>query len=327
MATMLSYCLLCTLFSIVARGAKYDRSTAVGNQSDFSSVVPLTISNWGLTGQIEIGTPAQHLDVRFDLETSAVILNSTGHYNSSASTSFTNMDQSLWMELDDGSQSELWLGNETFDIGGTNFGNVPFWQLGEFSPPRYGDSLAFNGSAGVFGLDFGSWQGLEYPSFMWTVKKYLPGEWVYTIDLYRTWNNGTCRFGSIDSSEHHGTIGWANIGWATELFQAVNLTIISAGNRTSPENVWLAFLSNDLSLVWPRDVLDWYFNGTGATWSSNDQTYRYPCNITLPDVTFGFGNGTFRIPGSYLPYQRDANSKAFDRPGNNVVLPFFYYYG
>lgn len=110
---------------------------------------------------------------------------------------------------------------------------------------------------------------------------------------------------------------------------AVNLSIISAGDRTGPK-AWLAFLSNDLTLVWPRDVLDWYFNGTNATWSSADQTYRYSCNTTLPDVMFGFGNGTFRIPGSYLPYQRDANSRTCTTiitvPANSTD-PFSYTFG
>jgi hypothetical protein len=155
-------------------------------------------------------------------------------------------------------------------------------------------------------------------------------EWVFTLDLYRAWNNGTCRFGSIDSSEYRGNIGWSS--WKNDLFEveAVNLTIISAGNRTSPHRAWPAFLSNDLSLVWPKDVLDWYFNGIDATWSSVDQTYRYPCNITLPDVIFGFGNGTFRIPGSYLPYQRDFGSKTCTTiitvPANSTDI-FSYTFG
>lgn len=41
------------------------------------------------------------------------------------------------------------------------------------------------------------------------------------------------------------------------------------------------------------------------SWSAADNTYRYSCNTNLPDFTFGIRNGTFIIPSTYMPYQRD----------------------
>jgi hypothetical protein len=76
-----------------------------------------------------------------------------------------------------------------------------------------------------------------------------------------------------------------------------------------PISTWSAAVSTEeQSLVWPQRLLDWYFTGIDATWSVADNTYRYPCNATLPDFTFGLGNGTFTIPGTYMPYQRDVTS-------------------
>uniref|UniRef100_A0A093VGA3 Podosporapepsin n=1 Tax=Talaromyces marneffei PM1 TaxID=1077442 RepID=A0A093VGA3_TALMA len=104
--------------------------------------------------------------------------------------------------------------------------------------------------------------------------------------------------------EYSGDIAWTEQNsdrWT------VNLTMISAGDRINPPDPqWSAAVATeDLSLSWPQYLLDWYFQGINATWSAFDKTYRYPCNITLPDFVFAVGNGTFRVPGSYLPYQRD----------------------
>jgi hypothetical protein len=108
-----------------------------------------------------------------------MILNSTGHYNSSASTSFTDVDKYICIELDDGSYPLVWLGNETFNIGGTSFSDMSFLQLGEFSLPRAPNSVVFSGLAGIFGLNFIASQSFEFsynPSFIWAVRKYLLGE-------------------------------------------------------------------------------------------------------------------------------------------------------
>jgi hypothetical protein len=186
--------MLWTLLFVVVLGAE-------DKQANFSSIVPLTISDiWGyvasaacddsanvsatnrLNGQIEIGTPGQPLDVRFDLESSSIALNATGHYNSSASSSFIDMDASIWMGFDDGSSAQVWLGNESFDIGGMSFHNVPFLRIGEFLPSADRDTFdtyAFGGSAGTLGLNFFASQGFEFaydPSFMWAIKRYLPGK-------------------------------------------------------------------------------------------------------------------------------------------------------
>jgi hypothetical protein len=126
------------------------------------------------------------------------------------------------------------------------------------------------------------------------------------IDSYRAWNNGTLCFGAVESP---GAIAWAerNTGHAS---WSINLTAISAGNRTNPPvTTWSATVSTeDLSLTWPQQLLDWYFKGINFTWSPSDNTYRYPYNKTLPNVIYTLGNGTFTIPGSHMPYQRDKNS-------------------
>lgn len=131
-------------------------------------------------------------------------------------------------------------------------------------------------------------------------------EWKCTLDSSREWQNGTWIFGSLESMDARADIAWAdrNVGQPT---WSVNITAISAGSRKNPPiNTWSATVSTtEPSLVWPQKLLDWYFTGVDSTWSAFDNTYRYPCNVALPDFTFGIGNGTFTIPGTYMPYQRD----------------------
>jgi hypothetical protein len=70
---------------------------------------------------------------------------------------------------------------------------------------------------------------------------------------------------------------------------------------------WTAKIASaDQSLTWPQSLLDWYFEAIPSSiWSPADQTYRYSCNETLPDFVFSIGNGTFTIPGTYLPYKKN----------------------
>jgi hypothetical protein len=105
-------------------------------------------------------------------------------------------------------------------------------------------------------------------------------EWKCTLDPSRQWQNGTWTFGSLEGEHNHADIA-------------------RAGSECC---------SAEKSLVWPQKLVDWYFSGIDSTWSAFDNTYRYPCNATLPDFTFGIGNGTFTIPGTYMPYQRDPTS-------------------
>lgn len=131
-------------------------------------------------------------------------------------------------------------------------------------------------------------------------------EWKCSIDLFREWNNGTWTLGLPDDFGNAADIAWVmrNDNQPT---WSVNITAISAGKMgTPPISTWSATISTqEQSLVWPQKLLDWYFTGIDAAWSAADNTYRYSCNANLPDFTFSIGNGTFIIPGTYMPYQRD----------------------
>lgn len=277
-----------------------------------------------MIGLVEIGTPGQPLAMQFDIRFDGVIVQSINEtseaagalrynmYHSSTATSDADTITNLYLQdLADGDEViySAWL--ENFNIGGVLFPGVLFGQLHDYYPASSDGHLVFNGASGYFGL-----QHLEVEdSFMSSIRGQLPRkapsclcdfrslteeDWVCTIDGYRVSQNGTLRFGSIDSAEYSGDIGWTkqnSIRWT------MNLTMISAGDRINPPDPqWSAAVATeDLSLSWPQHLLDWYFQDIDATWSALDKTYRYPCNITLPDFVFCGGKRNVQSPWFISP--------------------------
>ncbi|EED23136.1 hypothetical protein TSTA_065890 [Talaromyces stipitatus ATCC 10500] len=180
-------------------------------------------------------------------------------------------------------------GIETFNIGGKLYSDIAFGQLEQYYQNMSGQAIPFGGASGIIGLNYNSMQQPGFPSFMSAMKYQLTGtsqfkacrehsltsrlEWKCTLDSSRKWQNGTWIFGSLESMDDRADIEWADRNVDQPAWR-VNITAISAGSVDS-------------------------------TWSAFDNTYRYPYNATLPDFTFGIGNGTFTIPGTYMPYQRD----------------------
>ncbi|CRG92898.1 Penicillopepsin [Talaromyces islandicus] len=298
----------------VSIGAWSDEALEKRSQT---SSIGLTIGNDGIVGQIQIGTPGQSMDVQFDSTFNGVMVQSDGEepiigggfqYNHSISTTFRDTQDFAYVEgIGEGAVAVAFAGNETVDIGGTLFSEVPFGEMFQYNRLTSGRLMPFNGASGVIGLGYKPVQGSGQSSFMYAIKDQLQG-WVCTLDSYRAWNNGTLTIGATPSLQYADEIAWVDRNPRDDGIWSINITAVSSGGKIDPSvTSWSASVSTEVvSLVWPQRLLDWYFAGiSGAAWSPNDVTYRYPCNTTLPDFQFALGNGTFTIPGSYLPYQRD----------------------
>ncbi|OKL55227.1 hypothetical protein UA08_09504 [Talaromyces atroroseus] len=304
------------------------------------SSVPITIGNNGLIGLIEIGSPGQMMDVQFDTTFNGVMVQSTLDesiigagltYNRSDSASYNvslpwNIMGGLMTEytqkFDNDAYAIAYPGKETFNIGGTLYSGIPFGQLIQYYQKTSGQIMPFGGASGIIGLNYGSEQQPGIQSFMFAIHDQLSGkpqfkalgdhaftlslEWKCALDSSRAWKNGTWTFGSLESLGNRDSIAWADRNFYPPTW-SINITAISAGTRKDPPiTTWSATVATEeQSLIWPQKLLDWYFADIDSTWSPADNTYRYPCNATLPDFTFGIGNGTFTIPSTYMPYQRD----------------------
>ncbi|KUL81409.1 hypothetical protein ZTR_10081 [Talaromyces verruculosus] len=320
--------------STVTRGVAFTIPTNPG------SSVSIDLGIDGPVGIIEIGSPGQTIDVQFDTTFNGVLVRSTREnpadvngslvYNSSDSTSWDHIDNSVTnpytQQFQDGAYAVAFAGTETFNIGGTLYSNIGFGQLVQYNQNTSGQASPFGGARGIIGLSYDSLEPL-LPNFMSAIAGQLT-EWKCTLDSSRQWQNGTWTFGSLESEDNHADIAWADRNVAQPTW-SINISAISAGSRKNPPiSTWSATVSTaEQSLVWPQKLLDWYFSGIDSTWSAFDNTYRYPCNATLPDFTFGIGNGTFTIPGTYMPYQRDPTSTTCISiiTGNNSTEPSHEY--
>ncbi|EED22722.1 DNA-directed RNA polymerase II subunit RPB1, putative [Talaromyces stipitatus ATCC 10500] len=297
---------------------KHRRWLGSTNSSVSGSEVHLTMGRSGssLIGLVEIGTPGQSVYVQFDTAFDETVIQPVSQvnpvigtgvgYDYSSSTSFipiTGINDSLFDVSTGVVLTET--ANETFNIGGRLYTDVTFGLLQDFSSYPSGQAMPFNGAAGVIGLSRDS-------ELMYDLKNHLGDtEWVCALDSYRLGKNGTWSFGNI---RHKGDIAWTEAsppGQFGSSWWSINVTAISAAGRKRLPLKWTAVVaSEEQSLVWPQSLLDWYFEAIPSSiWSPQDRTYRYPCNQTLPDFVFSIGNGTFTIPGTYLPYQKDKNGK------------------
>ncbi|KAF3404142.1 hypothetical protein DPV78_003412 [Talaromyces pinophilus] len=296
---------------------------AIAIPTNPGSSVPIDIGIDGPMGIIEIGSPGQTIDVQFDTTFNGVLIRSTREnltgidgilvYNSSNSQSwgyiYNSITENTYTQtLESDAYAVAFANTETFNIGGVLYSDIPFGELEQYYPNTHGPALPFGGTSGIIGLNYNSTTQSLLPSFMYAIRDQLI-EWKCALDSSREWKNGTWMFGSLESLDYGAAIAWAdrNIKQPTWSF---NISAISAGSRTNPPiSTWSATVSTaEQSLVWPQKLLDWYFSGIESTWSAFDNTYRYPCNASLPDFTFGIGNGTFTIPGAYMPYQRNPTS-------------------
>ncbi|KUL81405.1 hypothetical protein ZTR_10264 [Talaromyces verruculosus] len=276
------------------------------------SSVPIDIGIDGPMGIIEIGSPGQTIDVQFDTTFNGVLVRSTREnltdidgilaYNSSESKTwgyiYNSIPENTYTQtLKDNSYAVAFAGMETFNIGGKLYSDIAFGQLEQYYSNTSGQAIPFSGTSGIIGLNYNSMQQHLFPSFMYAIQDQLI-EWKCSLDSSREWRNGTWIFGTLESLDDRAAIAWADRN-IDQPNWSVNISAISAGSRENPPvSTWSATVSTaEQSLVWPQKLLDWYFSGIDSTWSALDNTYRYPCNASLPNFTFGIGNGTFTIPG------------------------------
>lgn len=138
-----------------------------------------------IVGQIEIGTPGQSMDVQFDSTFNRAMVQTSGEepiigggigYNNSISTTFIRTKDRYTEDFGVGAEAVTITANETFDIGGTLFSEVPFGELFQYKQLTSARLMPFNGASGVIGLGYNPIQSSGQSSFMYAIKDQLQGE-------------------------------------------------------------------------------------------------------------------------------------------------------
>ena len=152
---------------------------------------------------------------------------------------------------------------------------------------------------------------------------------------------GSWDFGHIDSTKYTGTLMIVPVDeqcapsvWTLGAFNAVfpeglmnaNCAVLGRSSTTVKSKPLIRLASNfsyadsgyDL-IDLPNDVTARYYQDVpGFVLDTVSDVYRFPCNTTLPDLTFNIDGGIATVPGKLLNYRADND-------GTNCKTPIHLY--
>jgi hypothetical protein len=125
---------------------------------------------------------------------------------------------------------------------------------------------------------------------------------LFTVDLKKG-AVGSYDFGYIDSTKHTGTISYVPVNTANGFWEFTGSGYaVGSGSFVSTSIDAIADTGTTLLLV-PNSVVSAYYSKvSGASYSSADGGYIFPCTATLPSFTFGAGSYRGTIPGSFINF-------------------------
>ncbi|KAL4722242.1 hypothetical protein ACLX1H_011022 [Fusarium chlamydosporum] len=269
---------------------------------------------------VQIGTPAQTLNLDFDTGSSDLWVFSTetsgssGHdeYNPAKSSTAKKLAGATWsISYGDGSTSSGDVYKDKVSVGGL----VVNSQAVE-SAQRVSDEFEQEtGLDGLMGLAFSAINTVKptkQKTFFDNAISNLQSP-VFTADLKHQ-QPGKYNFGFIDTSAYKGKIGYASVDSSQGFwdFTATGYSIGSASLNRSPID-GIADTGTTLLLLPDAVASAYYAKVSGARYDSNQGGYTFRCSSTLPNFSFAVGGVTITVPGSYINYApvTDGSSTCF----------------
>ncbi|KAM0245902.1 hypothetical protein ACHAP5_005052 [Fusarium lateritium] len=258
---------------------------------------------------VQIGTPAQTLNLDFDTGSSDLWVFSTetagssGHdeYNPAKSSTAKKLAGASWsISYGDGSTSSGDVYKDKVSIGGL----VVSSQAVESAQKVSAEFEQETGLDGLLGLGFSAINTVKptkQKTFFDNAISTLSSP-VFTADLKHQ-KPGTYNFGYIDSSAYTGKIGYAAVDSSQGFwdFTASGYAVGSAALNKSPID-GIADTGTTLLLLPDSINSAYYAKVSGAKYSSSYGGYVFSCSATLPNFSFAVGGVTITIPGSYINY-------------------------
>lgn len=97
---------------------------------------------------------------------------------------------------------------------------------------------------------------------------------------------------------------------------------VGSGSFKSTSINGIADTGTTLLLLPDAVVKAYYAAVSGATYSSSQAAYVFPCSTTLPNFTFGVGSARITIPGSYINYAPVSGSSCYGGIQSNSDIGF-----
>ncbi|KAI6783973.1 uncharacterized protein J7T54_001849 [Emericellopsis cladophorae] len=195
-------------------------------------------------------------------------------------------------------------------LGDVHFDQQAVQSAVQVSAALTGDSF----SSGIMGMSFTSGANTVRPTKQRTFAENIRDELespVFTVNLQKG-RPGNYNFGYIDESEHTGEIAYTKIADNTA-FWKVPIAGYQVGDRTYREYAWEGIVDTGTTLLLVPDeiVNDYYSAVSGARYDTSIGMVVFPCDASVPDFKFGFGDYRGVIPGNYVRYGQYSGGDCF----------------
>ncbi|OAA66950.1 secreted aspartic proteinase precursor [Niveomyces insectorum RCEF 264] len=259
---------------------------------------------------VQIGTPAQTLQLDFDTGSSDLWVFSTEtpagevdgqtvYSPSKSSTSKALRGESWSISYGDGSSSSGDVYADTVAVGGLTVQGQAVEAAKKVSSEFTSDA-----SDGLLGLAFSSINTVTpraQKTFFDNAQASLDAP-LFTADLKHN-ADGTYNFGFIDSSAYTGSVTYTDVD-NSQGFWSWTSTGYAVGNGSlkSTSIAGIADTGTTLLLL-PNSIVKAYYKQVkGAKLDNSQGGYTFSCSAKLPDFKFGVEGSTITIPGDYINF-------------------------
>lgn len=250
----------------------------------------------------------------------------SGHTDYDPSTSGVLESGETWsIEYGDGSTASGTVYADTVVVGSVTATS----QAVEAATSASSSFLSDTASDGLLGLAFSDLNTIRptaKTTFFDTVKSSLALP-LFTVDLKKG-EPGSYDFGYIDSSKYVGDITYVDVDTSNGFWQ-FTAAGYAVGSGDVVTESYTAIADTGTTLLYlPSDVVTAYYNNvTGATYSSDEGGYIFPCSSTLPSWTAIIGGAEFTVPGTYLSYAQISSTYCFGGMQANTGIGFSIFGG
>ncbi|CAK47205.1 hypothetical protein AnigIFM60653_004168 [Aspergillus niger] len=291
----------------IADRSRRKRSTASADLVNLAT-------NLGYTMNLTLGTPGQEVSVTLDTGSSDLWVNGAnssvcpctdyGSYNSSASSTYTFVNDEFYIQYVDGSEATGDYVNDTLKFSNVTLTNFQF-------------AVAYDGDSeeGVLGIGYASNEasqatvgGGEYTNF----PEALVDQGAINWPAYSLWlddldeGKGTILFGGVNTAKYYGSLQTLPIVSIEDMYVefAVNLTAVHLeknGNSVSVNNSATQFpipavLDSGTALTYiPTSAAASIYEAVGAQYLSEYGYGVIECDVKDEDFTFLFDFGSFNM--------------------------------
>lgn len=232
----------------------------------------------------------------------------SGHNLYNPATSGTLVSDETWgISYGDGSSAS---GNVYMDkvvVGGTTVTSQAV-EAGETISAEFQSDAA---SDGLLGLAFDSINTASPNQVATFFQNAIPtlAAPIFTANLKKG-KPGNYNFGYIDSSEHTGSITYVAVNTANGFWEFTgNGYAVGSGKFVSSSIDAIADTGTTLLYLPAAVVKAYYAKVSGATDSTSQGGYIFPCSANLPSITLGIGSYRAVVPGTYINYAPATGSR------------------